>query len=116
MLTTTTSNETQTKKTEDGYVVGQSADDKVGFYGTTPIAQPASASQGAVTITATTALTAATISAANSSGVFGFSSQTVANAYVARVKQMQVDIEAVGVLLNQLRAELVALGVIKGAA
>lgn len=116
MQTETTSNELVTPLSPDGFVVGQSTTDKVAFYGVTPVVQPTSASQAAVTITATTALATATISAitATDGGVHGFSSSTVAGAYVARVKQMQVDIEAVGVLLNQLRGELVDLGLIAG--
>ena len=34
--TVTTSNETKTPKSEDGYSMGQSSTDKVGFYGTAP--------------------------------------------------------------------------------
>lgn len=48
---TTTSNITKTKKSEDGFQVGQSATDKVGFYGTTPIVQPSGAAQAAITDT-----------------------------------------------------------------
>lgn len=89
---------------------------KQGFYGSTPVVLQGSADQAAVTVTATTALTAATVSAANSAGVWGFASSTVAKAYVARTKQMQVDIEALGVLLNKIREELVDLNLIKGSA
>lgn len=39
MQTETTSNLTKTKKTEDGFVLGQSATDLVGLHGVTPIAQ-----------------------------------------------------------------------------
>lgn len=49
MNTATTSNESQTPKSADGYVVGQSASDLVGFYGATPIAQPSGSAQAAVT-------------------------------------------------------------------
>jgi hypothetical protein len=93
-----------------------SAELKQGFYGSAPVVRQGSASQAAVTVTATTALTAATISAANSAGVWGFSNSTVGKAYVARVKQMQVDIEALGVLLNKIREELVDVNLIKGGA
>jgi len=40
---------TDTPKTESGYQVGQSATDKVGFYGVTPVVQPSGASQAAIT-------------------------------------------------------------------
>lgn len=49
MNTATTSNESQTPKSADGYAVGQSSTDLVGFWGATPIAQPSGAAQAAVT-------------------------------------------------------------------
>lgn len=100
----------------DGACLGQSASKKVAFYGATPVVQPSSASQAAYTITATTALATATISQVGTSGKWAFASSTVALAYVARIKQMQVDVEGVGVLLNKIRANMVTLGLIKGAA
>lgn len=115
MNTATDSLESNTPKSSDGYVVGQSSSDLIGFYGATPIAQQSGASQAAVTITATTALVTATISQVATSGKWAFASSTVALAYVARVKQIQVDIEAVGILLNKLRSDLVDLGLVAGA-
>lgn len=100
----------------DGTSLGQDTADKISFYGVTPVAQRASASQTNYTITATTALATATISQVATSGKWAFASSTVALAYVARVKQIQVDIEGVGVLLNRIQDDLVALGLIKGAA
>jgi hypothetical protein len=38
----------------DGMVMGNSATDKIGFYGFTPVTQPTSATQAAVTTGATT--------------------------------------------------------------
>ena len=38
----------------DGTVLGQSATDKVAFYGATPVAQPSSTNQSAITAGATT--------------------------------------------------------------
>jgi hypothetical protein len=101
----------------DGVVLGQdSTTDKVAFYGSTPVVQPSSASQAAVTATAVTAIGTTTISAANTSAVFGFSSSTAGTALVTRVGQLQVDAAAAIVLLNQLRSELVTLGLLKGSA
>ena len=75
----------------DGVVLGRSATDKVSLYGVTPIAQRAGAVQAAVTTTAATTTTP-----------FGYSTSTQANEVVT--------------LLNELRAAMVAIGVIKGAA
>jgi len=49
ITTTTTSNINQSVKSADGTQMGQSATDKIGFYGTTPLAQQADASQVAFT-------------------------------------------------------------------
>jgi len=68
---------------------GVAATDLIGFYGATPV------DQGTMTATCLTALTTnPTFSASNTgAGVFGFSSSTVANAYVTRVQQMQADLD-----------------------
>lgn len=96
----------------EGAHVGQSSADLVGFYGATPVAQPSSASQGAVTATAVTSVnTTATITTA----AHGFATGTQGDALVKRVSQLQVDSAAVVVLVNQLRSELVTLGLLKGA-
>lgn len=74
----------------DGLMVGQSATgDKVGFFGTTPVVQPSSASQAAVTTSVTTTRTTANLDAT---------------------------CDAIIVLLNQIRSELVTLGLLKGSA
>jgi hypothetical protein len=89
MNTATSPLETNTPKTDAGYVVGQSATaDKIGFYGATPIVQPTSAAQAAVVTTAATSTTP-----------FGFS-EAQANAIVT--------------LVNRLRTDLISLGLIKG--
>jgi hypothetical protein len=78
----------RTKKVRLGSVAfGGSATGTLGFYGVTAV------DQGTFTGTALTALTAATISAANTSSVFGFGSSTVAKAYVKRMAQIQADLE-----------------------
>ena len=75
---------------------GIAATDKVGFYGVTPVDQ---ASFTAAAITAIT--TNPTFSASNTgAGVFGFASQTVANAYVTRVQQMQADLDTLMARIN----------------
>lgn len=73
----------------DGTVLGYDSAEKIGFYGATPVVQPSSASQAAVTATTTT---------------------------TATTTALETDIDAVRVLTNQLRSELVSLGLIKGSA
>lgn len=79
----------------DGAFIGQDSSDKIGFYGTTPVVQPSSASQAAVTATAL--------------GTIDFTSATEAATVVAAVNELKI-------LSNQIRAELVELGLISGAA
>lgn len=89
MNTATDSLETNTPKTGGGYTVGQSATDKVGFYGATPIVQPSGASQAAVLTTAAT-----------TTSPHGFATGTQADGIVT--------------LLNEIRSVLVDLGLMAG--
>lgn len=61
--------------------------ENMAFYGATAIDQPT------MTATALTALATATVSAANSTGVYGFASSTVGAAYIKRMSQIQADLE-----------------------
>lgn len=72
-----------------GTQLGQSATDKIGFYGTTPIAQRAAGSGAAVSTTASTTTSPA-----------GYTTTTQANAIVT--------------LVNELRATLTGMGMMTG--
>ena len=100
----------------DGWRAGLTASDKGAFFGATPVVQPASGSQAVFTVTATVALAATTLSQANVTTVFGFANSTVGALYLARVREMQVDVEGLGVLLKAVRAAMVTAGIMKGAA
>ena len=110
LLSSTTSNETNTPKSDDGYTVGQSATDLVGFYGATPIVQPTSASQAVVSaVTDGSGGTGAyTNGIAALTGTYN--STILANAIATLALQGNAN----KVLVNQLRADLVSLGLIKG--
>lgn len=118
MQNDTQSNINETRKSEDGHYLGQDVADKIGFYGTTPVAQQSSASQAAYTPTAVTAIGTTTISAitGTSGGIHGFASSTAAQALVARVGQNQVDSAAQSALLLEIRSVLVTAGLMKGSA
>jgi hypothetical protein len=73
----------------DGAIFGLTSSDKVGFFGTTPCDQPASSNQAAITTSITTTATTTNI-------------ETTCNSIIA--------------LLNQIRTDLVELGLIKGEA
>jgi len=100
MNTATDTLEFNSPKSDGGITIGQSATDLVGFYAATPIVQPTSASQAAIvnsaggTASATTGLQALTGS---------YNSTLIANSLATVV-----------VLVNKLRADMVALGLIKG--
>ena len=115
--------------------IGNAVTDTLGFYGVTAVDQPATASQAAVTATllttvAATAVTAVLTTAATTTSPHGFATGTQADAIVARVNQLVVDVGAydgkinqavadVGTLttlVNQLRGDLVSIGLIKGSA
>lgn len=84
----------------DGTLLGQDATDKVGFYGKTPVAQPAATAQSAVATTAITPLvttpTATDIAIA-------------VNSLISRTAALET-------LANRIRADAVTLGLIKGSA
>jgi len=73
----------------DGATFGETTKDKISFYGVTPIVQRSGAAQAAVTTTASQTTTP-----------YGYSTSTQADAIVT--------------LVNEIRAALVAVGMIKG--
>lgn len=102
MNTATTSNESQTPKSADGYAVGQSSTDLVGFWGATPIAQPSGAAQAAVT-DGSTGTAAPTNGIAPLTGTYN--STLLINAIATLAAQG-----------NAIRNALVSVGIIKGSA
>jgi hypothetical protein len=87
-------------KGPEGTRLGQAAADLVGFYGATPVDQPASANQSAVASAALTTITDIVTTASMTAAI---------NAMVARVN-------ALSILAYQTRADLVEIGLQKGAA
>ncbi len=71
-----------------GAQIGQSASEKVAFFGITPATQPTNSAQAALSLTTAT------------SGGFGFVSSAAFNSFTAQ--------------LENIRASLVTLGIIKG--
>lgn len=100
MNTATDTLESNTPITGGGQTVGQSATDLIGFYGATPIAQLASADQGALTDNSIG--TASTVIAA----LTGTYNSTLIVAAIASLALQG----------NTIRAALVSLGLIKGSA
>lgn len=71
----------------DGTALGQSASDKIGFYGESPVAQQT------VTAVGTTA-----ISQVGTSGKWAFASSTAAAAFVAAVQSIHAALDALGLV------------------
>lgn len=87
-------------KGPDGTRLGQSTTDLVGFWGASPVDQPASANQFAITSTTLTTITDIVTTASMTGAI---------NAIVARVN-------SISVFAYQIRADLVEAGLIKGSA
>jgi len=69
----------------EGTSLGLSTSEEISFYGVTPVAQSSSASQASVSMQTTATTTA-----------------------------LRTDVDSISTLINQLRADLVSLGAIKG--
>lgn len=112
MNTATDSLKTHQPKSGGGTEVGQSTTDLVAFYGVTPIVQPAAAAQSAVTaITDSSGGTSSYTTGIQAlSGTFN--STLIANGISTCAAQGNAN----KVLINQLRSDLIALGLIKGSA
>jgi hypothetical protein len=97
----------------DGYNIGNAPSQPVGFHGCAPVPQRSGAAQAAVT-KATGAALAAT--ATTDSSPFGFATQQQGDLITTRINTLIADNAALIVLVNELRAALVAKGLISGAA
>lgn len=101
MNTATDTLQTKTPKSPGGYTLGQSITDLVSLYGVTPVAQRAGADQVAITAAAGTKISTGIL--ADGTGTY---SQTITNNNNATI----------AAALSEIRAALVAIGIIKGAA
>lgn len=111
MNTSAINNRNDSGEFPEGHQIGNSATlSKVGFYGTTPIVQRTSASQGVVT--GVTDASGGTAAATNGIlTITGTYNATILSNAIATLAQLG---NANKVLVNQLRADLVAIGLIKG--
>lgn len=71
----------------DGTSLGSATTEKISFYGVTPVVQPA-----------VTAIGTTTISQVATSGKWAFASSTAAQAFVARVRSIQDQLENLGLI------------------
>ncbi len=113
METTSTSNLRKAPESPDGFMIGQSASSsKLGFYGTTPIVKPASASQSVVTAITDSSGGTGSYTTGLQALSATFNSTLIANGLSTVAAQGN----ALRVLVHQLRSDLIALGLIKGSA
>lgn len=130
-----------TGNSPDGAQMGRSATEKNSFFGADPVVQPASANQAAVTATietltenstqgtpnTTIVAVGAAVTLVDVSGAGNAAESAAINTRMILIddnfadladqqSKTRVDIAATLTLLNQLRSELVTLGLISGAA
>ena len=77
-----------------GTVLGQSASDRIGFYGATPVARQS------VTQTASTVLATSASGALESSTAYGTSSEAQMNAIVTAINALIVDVDDIRSVLS----------------
>ena len=95
--------------------IGNAATDTIGFYGITPVAQRAGSAQTAVSTSALTNVSATAVDA-SVAGAFAFVSSTQVNTVIDALSMLVPRVSTLITLTNELRAALVAIGVITGAA
>ena len=121
-----------TGNSPDGAQMGRSASEKNAFFGSTPVVQPADANQAVVAITvndpsAPTAFTAPATGVAKTVTTNDAADLTTIGdalkvlrdevaTYETAISALVADVTNVKTLADQLRSELVTLGLIKGAA
>jgi hypothetical protein len=121
-----------TKNSTDGATMGLDTAELISFYGSTPVAQPASGNQAVAAITATNPTAPAAFTAPVTGAAITVSTAaatdltTVGDAlevlrdevatYETAISALVVDVTNLKTLADQLRSELVTLGLIKGAA
>lgn len=121
-LTTITDAQNISVGTTTGTKLGTAAAQKLGKWGATPVVQPASANQAALAALTTVALTNSTTGTATTTlnDVGGSYTQATLNNNFATLATQHAnvlaDLAAIRTLVNQLRADLVAAGNIKGSA
>jgi len=102
MNTATDSLETATPKTGGGMQVGQSSSDLVGFWGATPVDQPAALTAQLTTITHTEPGTPDyAIQNMTNSSPYGFVSQDEANSVLKVIKNLQTRLAEVEARLEE---------------
>jgi hypothetical protein len=100
------------KLSTDGMFVGRSAAELVGYWGTTPVAQPSATAQSTV---ATAALTNAATVAPIVSG-YSFSTTAEFTAMISTINALNTRVAALTTLVVEFRRSLVLTGQIKGSA
>lgn len=96
----------------DGTTLGLSTTELISFYGVTPVAQQSGAAQAGVV---STAITTVTTTAATSTSPVGYSANAQADAIPTAINAVIARVALQTTLLNELRQDLVDLGLIAGA-
>lgn len=111
MNTATTNNRDDSGEFPEGHQYGSSATtSKLGWFGATPVVQPTSASQAAVAAVTD----GSTGTGAYTNGIAALTGTYNSTLLINAIATLALQGNANKVLVNQLRADLVTLGLIKG--
>lgn len=94
-------------------VVGDTSASTVGFWGATPVAQQAGTNQAVIS---STAVSAPSGTASTSTTPYGYTTSTQANVLVQAVLSLTNLVNSMTVWQNQIRSDLVTIGIQKGSA
>ena len=97
-----------------GDTLGATTSDLVSFYGVTPVAQRAGASQAAISTSTITPVSATITESSGGKQAWGFVSSTQGNLVIGALVDLVPRVSGLITLTNELRAALVALGAIAG--
>jgi len=102
----------------NGARLGISASEKLAFWGATPIVRPAHADQAAAAAQSQQTLTDSSGGTASTTlaSISDTATKDAVASLAARLGEVRTDVAAVRTLVNRLRTDLVAAGLIKGSA
>lgn len=97
--------------TTTGTKIGATSQQKLGFFGATPVVQPTSANEAAAS---TASITVVVTTATTATSPVGFTTTAQANAIPTAINSLITQVGLLTTLANQLRADAVTVGLIKG--
>ena len=94
--------------------IGATTASLIGFYGVTPVGQPAHTAQSALSTGAVTGLAVTATAIATTGVVAGFQSLADVTALLTNFNALRTQVDAQGSMLNAIRNAITSQGIIKG--